>query len=84
MGKPAYSDEPPGGRPVVLDCSYEAARVPVNAAGEEYGQLSLAGSVSCASTGEPRAVPWVLAVVATPEDVRVPMTVPLSGRRTVD
>jgi len=31
-----------GGRPVVLDCSY-AARFPVNAAGEAYGQLSLAG-----------------------------------------
>jgi len=32
-----------GGRPVVLDCSYAAARFPVNAAGEAYGQLSLAG-----------------------------------------
>lgn len=38
-------DHPParnGGRPVALDCSY-AARFPVNAAGEAYGQLSLAG-----------------------------------------
>jgi len=37
------TSHPPGtgGRPVVLDCSY-AARFPVNAAGEAYGQLSLA------------------------------------------
>lgn len=45
MGKAAHQTSRPGARPVVLDCSYEAP-FPVNAAGEAYGQLSLAGALS--------------------------------------